>query len=204
MPEIYQGRCAACEAVTPMTSGFYRAVFLDEPSTSPHAHPDEPRLVILGHPIEDLVLKEVGFTSPSASLGGRLVYVEQLFCRSCGRLFEVRRLTAGVVSSLGCGGCLVCLGLCIAAGVAVGLQVGGSLGFTVGYAVTVLLLRAADWLLGAGVRRWYRERARLVETPCRCPTCGSGATVSPGGTWDPLPCVACGQPAVQVRSVGIS
>ena len=164
MPLIYQGRCTACGATTP-TLCCYQAVFLDEPSESRHAHPDDRRLVVLPHPVEDLAIEEIGHTFPSASLAGRLVRVEPAFCKSCGRLYEVRRVTAGLASSLGCAGCLACLAACGTAGTAVGLSVGGPTGFVAGYLLTLGLLAAVDGLIEAGGGGTPAGRGRSRRRP---------------------------------------
>jgi hypothetical protein len=203
VPLIFEGCCSACGAVTPRTSGFYRAVYLDEPTTSAHVHPEDPHLVILAHPVESLILQETGCTDLSATLGGRLVSVVVVFCLSCGHLFEIRRLTAGFVT-LGVGGCLGALALSVAMGVALSLWIGGALGVVAGVAGVGLLLVLLDWLVWAIVRVWHRDRARQVATPCECPHCGGHEYAPPRIRLKAVPCVACGKRAVEVRCVGVS
>jgi len=61
MPLIYEGTCSACDYGSDAHSEGYLGVIVDDPCTSMHAHPDEPRLVILGHPIESMILEDLGF-----------------------------------------------------------------------------------------------------------------------------------------------
>ena len=92
MPLIYQGRCSACGAVTQETAGSYMAVFVDEPTTSAHTHPDDPHLVVLSSPVEAQKSVETAYAEAAAARNGRLVCCEQVFCESCGRMFEIRGL----------------------------------------------------------------------------------------------------------------
>jgi hypothetical protein len=203
MPLIYEGRCSACNAVTGMTSDGYQAVYVDEPATE-NAHPDDAQLVILAHPCESLILEEIGYTHEAVAWGGRLVAIRQVFCKGCGRPFEVRRLTAGL-TTFGCVGCLGMVVLAATAGVGVGLLVGrGWIGYVVGWVTFTLLVGAAESAVRRLVRWRHAERTARVDTPGRCPNCGSRRYSCPGSLWRPIPCEACGQRAMRFRSVGIS
>ena len=104
MPIIYETTCSACGYVSPEQSEGYLAVIMDEPSLSMHVHPDDPRIVVLGHPCEDMILEELGYTFETAGRGGRLLYFRNVVCRKCGTMYEIRRL--GTASP----GCFACLG----------------------------------------------------------------------------------------------
>jgi ribosomal protein L37AE/L43A len=205
MPAIYQGRCTICDAVTPTTSGFYQALFVDEPAGPRHGHPDDPHLVVLAHPIEALILEEFGCTYESASWGGRLVQVHEVFCRSCGQMFEIRRLNAGM-SVFGC------LGLsAVAAVTAVGLGifvgrnwVGYVAGWVTWLATWLLLFTTVDSGIGWYIRKRYSERAARVATPSCCPQCGSRRYARVKSFWSRVPCTACGQRAVRFHLVAFS
>jgi hypothetical protein len=203
MPEIYEGRCAACNAGTGLTSDGYQAVYVDEPATA-HAHPDDPHLVILAHPCESRILKEIGYTHEAAAWGGRLVGVRKVFCKGCGQSFEVRRLTAGL-TVFGCGGCLGVVALAATAGVGVGSFVGhGFVGYVAGGATFTLLVEVVEASIDRLVRWRHADRVCRVDTPAQCPSCGSTRFACPGSLRRPIPCRACGQRAVRFRSVGIS
>jgi predicted Zn-ribbon and HTH transcriptional regulator len=185
MPVIYQGRCTACDAVTGSTSDGYSAVYVDEPATA-YAHPDDPHLVILAHPGESLILEEVGYTHKAAASGGRLVAVRQVYCKECGRPFEVRRLTAGL-TALGCGGCLGVVALAAVAGVGIGVLVGGWVGDVAGWTAFGLLVAVGEVAVRRSIRWRYSDRARRVDTPTQCPNCGSRRYACPGSLWRPIP-----------------
>src|SRR5688572_21278386 len=95
MPLIYEATCSVCDYGSRAHSEGYLAVIVDDPCTSVDAHPDNPHLVILAHPLESMILEELGFTFTSAGLGGRLVYVKNVVCKTCGTMYELRRLGAG-------------------------------------------------------------------------------------------------------------
>jgi hypothetical protein len=203
MPVIYEGRCSACAADTGRTSDGYQAVYVDEPAAA-YAHPDDPHLVILVHPCESLILEEIGETDQAAALGGRLVRVRKVFCKACGRPFEVRRLTAGP-TAFGCAGCFGVVALAVAAGVVVGWQVGhGFIGYIAGSTAFALLMAVVESGVERFVRWRHADRALRVDTPAQCPNCGSRRFACPGSLWRPIPCVACDKRAVRFRSVGIS
>ncbi|HEX4614066.1 MAG TPA: hypothetical protein VH092_38140 [Urbifossiella sp.] len=186
-----------------MTSDGYQAVYVDEPVTT-HAHRDDPHLVILAHPGESQILAEIGLTDEAAAWGGRLVRVRSVFCKGCGRSFEVRRLTAGL-TAFGCGGCVGVIALAVVAGAGVGWLVGrGWVGFVAGWAACALLVTGVESAIGWFVRWRFAGRAACVDTPAQCPGCGSGRFVCPGSLRGPIPCGACGQRAMRFRSVGIS
>jgi hypothetical protein len=63
-----------------------------------------------------------------------------VFCRDCGRQFEIRRIAADLIA-FGCGGCLGVVAVAAAAGIGVGLWVGTSWG---GYLAGWGDVRAAD------------------------------------------------------------
>jgi transcription elongation factor Elf1 len=202
MPLIFEGRCSACEAVTPRTSDGYMAVYVDEPALT-HAHPCDPNLVILAHPGESWILKEIGYSFEAASLGGRLVSVAKVFCQACGQPFEIRRLTAGL-GAFGCVGCFALVVGGVAAIVGVKSLLGNWIGYLVGCAVFVLLMTVAESAVVRFVRSKYPERVARLDTPAICPHCGSPKYSRPGSLRGLFPCVACGQKAVRFRIVGKS
>ena len=203
MPLIYEGRCSACAAVTPITSEGYHAVLVDEPATT-YAHPDDPHLVILAHPCEALILEEIGYTYKAVTLGGRLVAVKNVFCRTCGQPFEIRRLTAGL-AAFGCGGCLGVVAGAATAGIGVGILVGGDwVGYVAGGATFASLVNVAEASVCRFVRWRYADRAARVATPETCPSCGGHEHSRVGSRMEPLPCTACGQRAVGFYVVGMS
>jgi len=110
MPVIYQGQCQNCQYKSPHTSGGYAAVVLDEPIQRIDSHPDDPRIVVLAHPLESQILADLGYAFTSATLAGRLLIIQEFFCKSCGNLYEVRNL--GTSPVVGCIPSLIGGGLC--------------------------------------------------------------------------------------------
>jgi ribosomal protein S27E len=200
MPVIYKGQCQNCQHESPVTSGGYAAIVLDEPTQHIGSHPDDPRIVILAHPLEMHILKELGFTFSSATLAGRWLNVNECFCKSCGNLYEVRKL--GASGAVGCGPSLIAGSLC---GVATGMLMHDALlGVFVGL-MTVNVLAILLGQLAALFVSWrYRERAREFATPKRCPKCGSQQGISPGSRKAVVPCPMCGQTAMRIKAVGMS
>lgn len=204
MPLIYQATCSACDYGSDAHSEGYLAVIVDDPCISMHAHPDEPRLVILGHPLEAMILEELGFTFASAGLGGRLVYVENVVCKTCGAMYEIRRLGAGS-GVLGETGCLVILGLLAAIGTAVGWTCESILlGFLAGLLTFLGFIALADPIISACIRWCHKDRVREFDRGPGCPKCQSKKCVSFRPRWGKLVCPKCGMQAVKVQTVAIS
>ena len=204
MPLIYEATCSACDYGSGHLSEGYLAIIVDEPCCSIHAHPDDPRLVILGHPLESTILEELGFTFTSAGLGGRVVYVKNIVCEDCGAMYETCRLDAGS-GSLGGTGCLVMLALSAAVGAAVGWKCESvPLGFTAGCLSLRGFSAFADANISAYVRWRYNDRVSEFDRGPGCPTCHSMKYVSFPPGRGKLICPSCGQRTVSVRSVGIS
>ncbi len=205
MPAIYEGSCSACGAVTKRTRGGYEAVLLDEPASTPHAHPEDPYLVILAHPHQSEILSKTGYSYVAVIRAGRLVEAREVFCKSCGRMFEIRRLDAGL-AWFGLWGGLGAVALMLAFGVGVGRLVGGEwAGHVAGACFFVFLLAAADQGTGWFVRRQYPERANRVATPVGCPDCGcqrvEQLSLVRHGLTQPARCTKCGERSVQYRTV---
>jgi len=204
MPLIYEATCSACNYGSGAHFERYIAVIVDDSCTSTHAHPDEPHLMILGHPLESMILEELGFTFISAGLGGRMVHVKNVACKACGTMYEIRRLGAGS-ASLGAAGCLVLLGLSGAIGVAVGWY-SESIFFAIlaGWFAFFGLIALGDAILSPFIRRRYKERVREFDRGPDCPKCHCKKHVGFAPRWGRLICPKCGKQTVQVRTVGIS
>lgn len=205
MPVIYQATCSACEYKSPLYSEGYLAVILDEPSSSMHAHPDDPRLVILAHPAESSILDELGFDYKSAAIGGRLLYVRNVVCRSCGTMYEVRRIGGGA-AAIGGIGCSIIMGLAICASAMIGWQHKSVwVGFLCGCLVLLGLGSAFEFALSRFVR--WRHKARIAEFDrgAGCAKCGCKDYSSCTSLLSrKRACPQCGKRAVRVRAVGIS
>ena len=91
MLTLCQGFCSECGYETVIVPNLYWAVIV-EGHRSQFATQTAPNLVILPHPGENLVLKEIGVSMWSAFWQGRLVRVRNVFCKSCGAPYEIRRL----------------------------------------------------------------------------------------------------------------
>jgi hypothetical protein len=205
MPPIYEGRCSACNALTERTFGYYEAVLLDEPADSARAHRENPYLVVLAHPNQFEILRELGFSYPAVHRAGRLVDIGQHFCLSCGRTFEVRRLCAGL-PWFGLWGGLLTVVAMLAVCIVLALLIGGEwAGIVTAAGLFVLLLGMAEMGPGWYVRWRYSERAAMVATPKICPHCGDWHVAQLGpltrlGTR--VQCMACGEQTVKYRCVG--
>ena len=217
MPTIYQARCDGCTYASDLFPSEYGAVLVDEPPVgrsgsvvagavlygaardAGFAEQSDPLLVVLAHPIEDHILAETGYTWTSLAIAGRYVRVRRVVCRDCGTLFDVRRLTCP--PALGCQiGCALGLVVGIAAGV---WWRSFWLGFSTAYG-TILgcmaVLGAAGW---AYTRVRFRERARELDGPRRCPRCGSGRYAG-AESRRVFPCPQCSEQSMRVRPVGRS
>ncbi len=200
MPVIFQGQCQTCQYKSPHTSGGYAAVVVDEPVQRPDSHPDDPRIVVLAHPLESQILNDLGYTFSSATLAGRFLIIQEFFCKSCGNLYEVRKL--GTSPVVGCIPSLI-------GGVLCGIIAGTfthdlGVGFITGLAVVSILEILLGWLIDPLISLWYRERAREFRTQKRCPKCGDTRGVCPGSRRAVVPCPSCGQTSMQIKTIGIS
>ena len=204
MPLIYQATCSACDYCSEAHPQGYLAVIVDDPCTSMHAHPDEPRLVILGHPIESMILEELGFTFNSAGLGSRMVHVKNVACRACGTRYEIRRLGWGS-ASLGRAGCLVMLGLAGGIGVVVGRNSESIFfGAMAGWFAFLGFIALSHTILSPFIRWRYKDRVREFDRGPDCPKCRCKKYVGFPPHWGKLICPKCGKQTVKVRTVGIS
>jgi len=204
MPIVYQATCSDCGYADPVRSEGYSAVIVDGPSPSPFVHPEEGRLVVLAHPLESMIMEELGLSHQSAALGGRLVRVRPVICPACGTSYELRRLSAGS-AALGCSGCLGMLG----AGAGIGVLVGWhghsfSGGLAAGWFSVWGIVGFAEWVTDRYVRQRYQDRARTFDRGPGCPRCGCAKVVAFRWRWRALPCPQCGERTLRVRSVGIS
>jgi hypothetical protein len=205
MPVIFEARCASCGHTSPVFTGFYRAILVDEASSSNHTHPEIKQLVVLAHPNEHIVLEELGYTCEEAAAAlGRLVMVKEVFCRSCGTFYERRKLTAGA-TAIGCTGCLTLLLLAALGGVLFGYQSQDAThGLYVSGSLAWLFVVAIELFFGVFIRWRFRERASALGNTLRCPRCGDRRTAWMGWLGRPIACPHCGQKAVRIQSVGVS
>jgi hypothetical protein len=204
MPTIYEARCSSCDYASSHCPEGYLAVVVDEPSSSMHVHPAHNRIVILGHPLEAMILEELGLSFETAALTGRLLYIHNVVCSACGTMYEIRRI--GASSSVwGCSGCFVILGVSACCGVIAGWASESFwLGCLAGWLVFAVISAASDWSLDAYVRSRSKERVRESDRAPGCPHCGEKRYAAFRPRWRALPCPKCRQHTVKVRSVGIS
>jgi hypothetical protein len=206
MPPIYRGKCSNCGYESPPTGNGLQGIILDQPIQTPHAHPENNRIVFLGHPLETSIMKDLGYTYSSAIREGRLLIIEHLFCTSCGNIYESRRLHGYV----GRAKSLTLLFLPIAVGV------------FVGYVESSFVLGLVIWGLLAPLITWLLRRVRFVSPDARakklhpsweqefgvnrqCPHCGSCDSSFPGSVGRRLlPCPKCEQKKMKVECIGRS
>jgi hypothetical protein len=217
LPTIFQARCSRCPFVSDMFPSEYGAVFVDQPASNgitsvvagavlfQHtgeaevAEQGDPRLVVLAHPIESHILAETGYTWLTLAWAGRFVRVRRVVCKSCGTLFEVRRLTCP--PAVGC-----------EVGLVIGLIVGVFYGFREGHFCSglsaaggialgfYLMTSLAGWIYA---RFRFKARAKIIDGPHNCPKCKSKGYVGVQ-TRRTFPCPKCGEFAMRVQSVGMS
>lgn len=218
MPTIYHAHCDLCQYTSDVFPAEYGAVFVDEPPmtagsgsvlagavlneqtlNTTFAEQADPRMVVLAHPLEESILAGTGYTWIKLALVGRYFRFRRVICRSCGTLFEVRWLTCP--PGLGCQvGCVSG----ILAGIGYGVwRQSFCAGFWAGYGIVLgcyVLASSVGWLY---TRLRFRARARELDGPSSCPTCGSThhAGVESRRIF---PCPRCGEQAMSVRSVGMS
>jgi hypothetical protein len=218
MPTIFQARCEHCSYISEAFLSEYSAVFAEGSQTDATnsvvagavlfgpevdteiADQRDPRLIVLPHPVETTILAQLGYTWISLLWAGRYVRIRRVICRSCGRLFDVRRLTCP--PAVGCQiGCLA--GLVF--GIGIGLwQRSFYLGFLTTYGITLgcsAVASVAGWLY---VRLRFRERARELDGPPRCPGCGDSGYVGIVERRRTFPCPQCSAHALHIFSIGIS
>ncbi|HZN69411.1 MAG TPA: hypothetical protein VFB66_29315 [Tepidisphaeraceae bacterium] len=197
-----------------MTAG-YGAVLVDEPVAREQgevagavimngaeddtlATVNDPRFVVLTHPIESSALASTGYGNLDLVREGRYVEVTNVICRRCGTVFPRRRLAA---PGVGCG-----VGLL--PGAAVGVVVGfGSRSFLAGiftcYVVAGLVGLVATGMAALYVRRRHRERAAALAAEVQCPTCRSEDAMPIDGAKG-VRCSSCGQDALRFVIAGMS
>ena len=183
MSTLYQGCCEECGYTTPIMTGSYGAVWVDQPIAgeqcevagavlhshveTPFATASDPRFVVLAHPIEAECLASTGFTWRDLLWQGRFVRVENVICCKCGTAFQVRSLAApdfnGCVAGLLCG---------TAAGIALGIWWRSViLGVISWYLATVALVFASEMLERLYVRWRFASRAAALAEEKLCPHC---------------------------------
>ena len=212
MATLYECHCKNCGYRTEAIDAL-GAILLDGPAETELRHPDDDRIAVLPEPGSMSALERMGYTDSSATLQGRYLVCRDCFCRSCGHLYEVRRLHFS-----GAAGCWPFLAFGPASGLALGIAVGlwrasimhgvfyGVMGAIVG---GVSALYVADAVVARRLRSRYADRAREVDTERRCPECGSSKAVSSGGAWlvslfRRLPCPECKSRSVRIKHVGIT
>lgn len=206
MPPIYRSTCSACDHVSPVYSHGYLAVVVDHPFPLIYAHPDDPRLAILAHPVEAVIMEKLGVTFSSAELAGRLVDITNVSCGDCGTMYEIRRVGAGRAAFAGTG-CFLILALAAGIGAAVGRHFESFLvGLLAGYFSIVGSLALGCMTLSPLIRGRHKQRVKEFDRGPDCPKCHSKrhSCVSPALPWSKLICPKCGQRTVRVRSIGKS
>jgi hypothetical protein len=221
MPVVYLARCANCAWESGIFPGSYWAALVDPPvgersdtliagavvndagAGTPLARQDDPRFVVIAHPIEGRILTQLGHTFGSLGRTGRLFQCHRVSCPSCGTLFDQRRLSPD--PAFECIGCFAGALVGVAAGLGVGVWLNRIwLVFPIGGVITLLALLATGRGISAFLRYKYRDRIRQLDGPDGCPVCGTPDPVPLAGKKDGLMCPACRQREVTVRSVGMS
>lgn len=209
MPVIYQGRCTACNATTAQLPEGCLAVHLDAPppEVKEHLHPQNPNLVLI-HPLDEDILDRLGESTTTAAEEGRLLWIENVLCRGCGRHCELRRLSTDA-AAFGIVTTLVVVLFCIGAGLGVAYLAGNNWPGWIMATATVISLWTVLYIVLTSsadrqVRSQHTDRVEQFENPAKCPHCGSGELGYLRALREPIPCVACGARKVKVECVGIA
>jgi hypothetical protein len=215
MPLLYRTECGSCGHDGPMTADLYWAVYCDDPYPTPFLHPDDPHLAVLRHPGEQRQTEAIQKHLAPEPVTERWVKVDLRYCRGCGHLFEVRRLTT--VVRVGCW--LYSIGLLLSVAVGSGIALlpspDRSPGFVVGVfgalgtcLLVALLLGGVEALLTRRAQRRmerrHPDRVRRVNTARGCPHCQIDDSREPGRMKGPIPCLGCGGRSAVVKCVAIS
>lgn len=204
MAAIYQAACSACDYTSLKQSDGYLAVILDRPSPLTHAHPEDRRVVILAHPVESMILSEMGVSFRTTCHEGRLLYVREVMCRSCGTMYEIRRLGAGG-SALGGRGWLSILAIAMLVGALVGQQQNSIIfGLIAGCLASLSLSAIIERIVCRSIRRRYPRRVAEFDRGPGCPKCGGQEYAGFRSGWRKLVCPGCGRRSVRIRYVAKS
>lgn len=197
-----------------MTEG-YGAVLVGQPAEAPQwevagavfspgtggriAKVDDPRFVVLAHPLEARILAQTGYTHDDLLWQGRYVGVTNVSCRECGEIFCHRKLKApgGI-------GCSAVLWSSLATGVIAGIIARGFfIGLLAAVAVLWLGFAVIDFLTTRYLRRHFRDRMDVLAAERRCPRCTADNAVPIGkNQW--LKCSACGSKTLKFYTAGKS
>jgi hypothetical protein len=174
------------------------AVIMNRADDDTLATVNDPRFVVLTHPIESAALASTGYGNLDLVREGRYVEVTNVVCRRCGTVFPRRRLAA---PEIGCG---VGLLLGAAIGVVVGFKSRSFVdGFLTCYAVAGLVGLVSTGLAALYIRRRHRERAAALAAEVHCPTCRADDAVPIDGAKG-VRCSRCGRDALRFIIAGKS
>lgn len=128
---------------------------------------DDPRFVVLRHPVEDLDLADTGYSWSDLLWQGRYVTVSNMICHGCGTVFPRRRLSAP-----GATGCMPSLMLGVAVGGSFGIWWRSvSVGLITWYAFTFGAVVLMQTLASLYLRLRFSARAASLAAERFCPTC---------------------------------
>lgn len=212
MPSVYEASCSHCGFRSGAFPEGYGAVWLDEAvegarplvagmaaTTDRFATTTDARLVVLAHPLEESILKEIGYTQMRLLCEGRFVWVNNVLCAACGHLYGRRRLQApgGV-------GCVSTLLVALLAGAVVSFARSNvAAGLAAGMVTILVVSFFVEALAYSYTRVRFRERARVVASVRACPRCSSSAQCKPQ-TSQLLPCPECRAVTLSGTCVGRS
>jgi predicted Zn-ribbon and HTH transcriptional regulator len=91
MALIYKATCSRCGYERRTTDG--NVAIIAEGNHSAYADKEYPELVHLIHPGEGRILEELGTDCCLASRQGKYVIVKNLFCKTCGMLYQSRSIS---------------------------------------------------------------------------------------------------------------
>ena len=215
MPTLFQGICDHCGHKTAVMTAGFGAVFVDRPVAGPQgqvagaalfsegdaeiATVDDPRFVVLRHPVEDHDLERAGYRWNDVHWQGRYVEVTNVVCRECGTVFPRRRLAAPTMV-----GCVTGLATGVVAGLAVGIWRRSFVAaFLSSYVATVAVMYLTGSLAPLYLRLRFRARGASLAAERACPVChADNARHLERAT--SLPCPACRQKSLRFVVVGMS
>ena len=191
MDDVQFGGACPCGYEYLLGYGHY-GLLLDEPVVDKHdTCPQFGHVVSLPHPEEEETLAKYGFTGDTATLRGRIVYLEENFCAACGQPHISRSLSTFPTAIGLYAGAII--------GALIGVAVGPShwsthslIGGAVGWGLVLLL---HDPL----IRICYARRNKQLRAERVCPCCSASEIATKGV----IPCPKCGERSMLIEAFAL-
>jgi hypothetical protein len=177
----------------------FAGVVLSSTDKGEFAVADDPRFVVLSHPIETSILASTGYSWNDLLWQGRYVAVKNVICRKCGNVFQLRNLTAP-----GANGCFLALSIGVVVGSVTGISTHSYLlGFVAWYLATFGVMCIFGSLARWYIRSRFAARAALLAAERACPQCKSDDSIAIDRAKN-VTCSRCKAVSLTFVDVGIS